>query len=117
MKIRTMLLAICTAMASNSALSEVGCLDTSMHLKERFDSKATHLVQCNCDCRYHQAKGKKGPRNQCIECMHFHDARPWIILQKLAHASTSRINIPEDPKRALQRLIQRFRLSKTDKGF
>ncbi|HSW73612.1 MAG TPA: hypothetical protein VLG71_00485 [Candidatus Limnocylindria bacterium] len=60
--------------------ASIGCLDNSWHLQKRYDSKEYHPVKCTCACEkehkiYHD-------RNRCSKCMHFHDAKPVMVISK-----------------------------------
>lgn len=55
--------------------AKVGCMDNSYHLSEPFDNKDYHYVECNCPC-----KTQLDERNMCVECRHYHEPKPWVVV-------------------------------------
>lgn len=54
-----------------------GCLDNSYHLKEKYDPKEYHQVDCNCPCDYWAMRGLRTDRkDKCLECGHAHNPGP-----------------------------------------
>lgn len=109
----TLLLIICGLISSHLIQTRIGCLSKSQNLKQRFDTKSLHLVQCNCDCDAWRAKGLyDSQRNLCGQCGHQHDVQPLIFVTKVAQAAAHRepagVRV-EEPKSALNMLIERYR--------
>ncbi len=73
MKNYSIILALSVFMLCATSLNaKYGCMDTSMHLSQRFDTKTEHFVSCDCPCdEYAQVPGKQ---NQCMKCSHLHHA-------------------------------------------
>ena len=84
---------------------KVGCVDNSYHLKQKYDSKEYHYVECNCPCDTHAAFGLKSKyRNKCLECGHYHYADPQSFpIQKNAMRPDTRTS-------PLQALIVQYKL-------
>lgn len=59
------------------ATAEIGCMDKSSHLKEKFDYKGYRYVQCNCPCKKHAISSERGI---CKKCGHYHDPGRFEIL-------------------------------------
>ncbi len=71
------LLISCAALASTLITAKVGCLSKSYHLKQKFDPKEYHLVDCNCPCDYWAMKGlSTDAKSKCLECGHAHNPGP-----------------------------------------
>lgn len=86
-----------------------GCLDNSMHLKEKYDTKAYHAVECNCPCDTYAAFGRKSPdRNKCLECGHFHDAQPVAFIPKTVQAKGT-LTAQESLKKLFDRHQERIK--------
>lgn len=65
----------------------VGCMDNSYHLTQPFDNKDYHYVACNCPCI------QRAPdRNKCLQCGHFHEAKPVVIIQNVLLKRSSAAN-------------------------
>lgn len=91
-----------------SIISQIGCMDNSHHLQQKYDSKEYHYVQCNCPCDRYAAVGKKAPsRNQCLECGHYHDPKPHYVASGLqTDKPTPKTTIPT-PQTWLHHLIKK----------
>ncbi len=62
---------------------QIDCLSKNKQLKESYDHKAYGPVSCTCPCDQYRAQGlQSADRNKCLECLHFHDPRPFIFLSK-----------------------------------
>lgn len=57
--------------------SKPGCLSKSYQLKQKFDPKEYHAVQCNCPCDYWAMRGLKADsKSKCLQCGHAHNPGP-----------------------------------------
>jgi hypothetical protein len=116
MKRKTFLLIALFGMISSHLIqTRIGCLAKSKQLKEAFDTKSYHPVDCNCPCDLHQAKGRPtAPRNECLECGHFHDAQPMILVTKIIKTTLHRPDFMHTPQESLQLLIGQYRTTKNN---
>lgn len=64
--------------------AEVGCMDNSWHLEKKYDDHSYHYVSCNCPC----SKRYKifADRGRCMQCRHFRDPKPYVIITSEALA-------------------------------
>lgn len=109
-RLSSLLLVTLALISSHLIQTRIGCLAKSQGLTARFDTKTLHLVECNCDCDKYQARGLHSPtHNTCLNCGHQHDVQPLIIVTKIAQAAACRNVAIEDPKHALQLLIDQYR--------
>ena len=93
---------------------QIDCLSNSKQLKESYDHKTYSPVSCTCPCDQYRAQGlQSADRNKCLECLHYHDPRPFIFLTK-----TSSKPAPlwakwhKNPRLLLQGLIATYRAKK-----
>ncbi len=113
-----LLIIISVLISTHFIQTRIGCLSKSKELKEEYDTKSYHPVQCTCDCAYHQAKGKLSTaQNQCLECGHSHDPKPLIIVTKIAHQAAEKNISIDEPKHALQSLINHYKAHNPSIGF
>lgn len=51
--------------------AEIGCMDDSKHrdIRDGYDYKTLHYVNCSCACRDHKNLNKKA---RCSKCLHYH---------------------------------------------
>ena len=62
--------------------ARIGCRDNSWHMQKKYDYKEDHAVACLCPC-----PEKMG---RCIQCRHYHEAQPWIIIKNNSSKSLSK---------------------------
>jgi hypothetical protein len=89
---------------SASLRAELGCMDNSYHLTQRYDAKEYHYVQCNCDC----SKERQFPqRAQCSQCLHYHTPVTTIVMPLSTALNTHAQSTTPlyDPNLALQRTV------------
>jgi hypothetical protein len=109
-RISSLILVAFALISSHLIQTRIGCLAKSQGLTVRFDTKTLHAVQCNCDCDRYRARGLYNPtHNECLNCGHQHDVQPLIIVTKIAQIAAERNVAIEDPKHALQLLIDQYR--------
>lgn len=60
-----------------SITAKQGCLSKSYALKQPFDPKEYHSVNCNCPCDYWAMRGLHTNRqDKCLTCGHAHNPGP-----------------------------------------
>lgn len=92
-------------------VSKNGCMDNSMHLKQKYDTKTYHYVSCNCPCDYYRTQGLyASAKHKCLECGHRHDPRTTLILGAIPQARVTTV-VPT-VKGALDRLLSRWKAEK-----
>ncbi len=92
----------------NSA--ELGCLDNSYHLTESFDHKTYHPVDCTCPCGRYQSQGLwTQSRSQCLECRHFHDPKPLIVVNSIKPSPLKRNIALPSARATMNTLIARWK--------
>jgi hypothetical protein len=110
---RTLLLFTLLALPT-ALIPQIDCLSKTKQLKEAYDHKSYGHVSCTCPCDQYRAKGlQSADRNKCLECLHFHDPRPFIFLSK---ASFKPAPLWEkwhkNPRLLMQRLIAHYRIKR-----
>lgn len=87
------------------------CLDDSKYLMEKFDTKELHVVECNCPCP--QTKIVQ-PRNQCLDCMHYHANPAWEIIKarptqaKETYLAPKLVLDPSKPERNIENILHKL---------
>ena len=76
-KRKTILFISSILFSTNSLFGTIGCMDNSYHIKQKFDHKRYHYVQCNCPCHKYINSFVKGV---CPQCGHYHDPRDFEVL-------------------------------------
>ena len=66
--------ALCTATLIDG---KIGCMAIDKPVG-KFDNKTYHFVQCNCHCQ----NVVTDTRNYCLDCGHWHDPKPWAVLDE-----------------------------------
>ncbi len=66
-----------TLCGTATLIGQIGCMDKSKHLNEKYDYKTYHYVHCTCDC---QRYAQSSDRGLCSECGHYHDPGSWEIV-------------------------------------
>jgi hypothetical protein len=65
-------------LTTGTILGDVGCMDTSKHtkIKDGYDYKTLHPVECSCPCRKQRHLLRKG---KCFKCGHYikHDTQAY----------------------------------------
>lgn len=85
----------------------VGCMDNSRHLRQSFDTKAYHYVQCDCPCR-----SKSPGTNRCARCGHVMVPQEEEYITNIdgAGLKKSHINpLMQNPDQKLKELILKYR--------
>ena len=96
--------------------AKIGCMDNSLHLQERYDTKAYHYVACDCPCRKYLSD-----RNKCPQCDHFHDAQQFVIIESQDQqinknkASAGPFETSTDVYDTLKKLVASYKMSKFSK--
>lgn len=87
----------------------VGCMDTSSHLKEKYDTKGYRYVSCQCPCAHITAH-----RGQCMQCKHFRVPKELetVTINKQKAIAPSHAQLLKKPLFALQEMVNRYRTSK-----
>ena len=85
----------------------VGCMARERPVY-KYDNKTYHYIRCDCPCTAMATED----RNRCLDCGHYHDVRPWIIVdpaerQVMAERAEQPERSPrfDDPVDALKHLI------------
>jgi len=82
---------IALMLAAKMLHAEVGCMENSWHLKQRYDNKEYHYVcgedngPCHCPCSKYMAQAGKHTKKthwQCPVCKHIHVPRSLIVIRK-----------------------------------
>lgn len=121
----TILLLLTATLYMVAALKgSVGCMDNSQHLRQNFDTKAYHYVQCDCVCR-----SRVPGTNQCTRCGHINvpqeqeyvsaNAKPAVAkaMAVKGYGVTGKAdheldNLMQNPDVKLKQLIAQYRLNR-----
>lgn len=85
----------------------VGCMDNSRHLRQNFDTKAYHYVQCDCECR-----SKAPGTNRCARCGHLQvpQEEEYVTQVDTDTQKESKFkSLMQNPDEKLKQLIERYR--------
>lgn len=74
-----------------SIRSEMGCMEKSLYLMEKYDPKVWHYVECNCPCEKYMAQCTHTmPLDRCPMCWHVHIPKTSIIVTKAIRQAAAR---------------------------
>ena len=79
--------------------AEIGCMEKSLHLREKYDPKVLHEITCNCPCTKYIAQARHAlPYGQCPLCKHYRIPRTEIIVTKaMRQAALQSLQHPASP--------------------
>lgn len=108
---RTVLLLFTLLTLPSTITPQIDCLSKNKQLKESYDHKAYGPIPCTCPCDQYRAQGlQSADRNKCLECLHYHDPRPFIFLSKTSpKPALLWAKWRKNPRRTLQGLIATYR--------
>lgn len=94
--------------------SKPGCMDNSYHLKQKFDPKEWHEVECNCPCDYYAMRGLKTDiKSKCLECDHAHNPGPNPYTpEAVAFYEEKLVREEPCPFYCVQKLIMKYKAGK-----
>lgn len=99
------------AMVNIAINGKAGCLSKSYQLKQKFDPKEYHPVECNCPCDYWAMRGlKTDAKSKCLECGHAHNPgpNPYVPGPNMAQHDESVREAPS-PFYGVQKIIREYK--------